>query len=128
MQQEEQAVKIEAMIELVESREATNEPRRNSESEFLDPSINDASNGLLLCRNCHGEFDRKERYLMIKPNGKIIVKKDLQKRINKYAKLNNTDVPWIEYVGKRGWPTSEQLNLAYNYRKDLVKFTLKIYY
>ena len=54
---------------------------------------------------------------MIKPNGKIIVKKDLQKRIKKYAKLNNTDVPWIEYIGKRGWPTSEQLSLAYNYKK-----------
>jgi hypothetical protein len=76
-------------------------------------SINDASNGLLLCPTCHQYFDSKEREIRINSTGKIIVSKSLCNASELYRKLNSTFIWWHEHIGKHPFPTSKLLHLHF---------------
>lgn len=77
----------------------------------LPSSVNDTSNGLLLCPTCHCHFDRGT--IQISGTGKIVLCGDLKKK--NYKGLHNTDVPWVGLLGKHmHYPTKELLELALN--------------
>lgn len=77
----------------------------------LPASVNDASNGLLLCPTCHAYFDSKDSLLKISGTGKIILTGKLKKK--NYKNLLNTQVPWASCIGKhKDYPTKELLELA----------------
>ncbi len=70
----------------------------------LPISVNNAENGLLLCPTCHAYFDKKERNIMITPNGTIQLSRDC-KDIN-YKNLNGTKVFWSGLIGvNKDYPT-----------------------
>ena len=78
--------------------------------EHIPISINNAENGLLLCRNCHGYFDNKPQCLMhIKINGTIELtgKAKEQKHGPGGACLHGKII-------KKDWPTSALLYVVYH--------------
>lgn len=76
---------------------------------MLPVSVNDASNGLLLCPTCHAYFDSKHSLLQIGGTGKIIV----ASKLKNYKNLLNALVPWASYIGKhKDYPTKELLEFA----------------
>jgi len=90
------------------------------ESQFAkDPdnlpiSVNDASNGILLCPTCHSCYDlplgkkSKKRFIHIDPNGTIILNGET-KDIN-YKNLHGQRVPWVP--GTANYPTLQLLKFA----------------
>lgn len=72
--------------------------------EHIPISINNAENGLLLCRNYHGYFDNKPQRLMhIKSNGTIELtgKAKEQKYGHGGACLHGKKVPWADKINKK---------------------------
>jgi len=86
--------------------------------EHIPISINNAENGLLLCRNCHGYFDnnKPQRLMHIKSNGTIelTVKAKEQKYGPGGACLHGKKVPWADKINKKDWPTSALLHVVYH--------------
>jgi len=79
-------------------------------NQELPISANDASNGLLLCTECHVAFDRT--FLQISGEGKVIVRSRLKDN-PKYKNLQNAYVPWARLIGThKDYPTKELLKLA----------------
>jgi hypothetical protein len=75
----------------------------------LPASVNDASNGLLLCASCHTYFDKGK--IQINGAGKILLCDGLRKK--NYKNLHEAEVPWAELIGKHmHYPTKELLELA----------------
>lgn len=87
-----------------------------ADREHIPISINNAENGLLICRNCHGYFDKKPRRLLhIKSNGTIELT-GLAKDQN-YGPadgLHGKKVPWANKINTKDWPTSALLNVVYH--------------
>ncbi len=95
------------------SREAEFELAYDNDRAHIPVSINHPENGLLLCCNCHGVFDKKpQRLLHIKPDGTIKLT-GLAKEQN-YRNLDGKKVPWWENIDKKDWPTSALLEVVYN--------------
>jgi hypothetical protein len=75
----------------------------------LPASVNDTSNSLLLCCNCHNFFDKG--MIQINETGKILLCDELNKK--NYKNLRDAEVPWAELIGKHmNYPTMELLVLA----------------
>lgn len=85
--------------------------------EHIPISINNAENGLLLCRNCHGYFDNKpQRLIHIKSNGTIeLTGKAKEQRYGPGgACLHGKKVPWADKINKKDWRTLALLHVVYH--------------
>lgn len=89
-------------------------------NEELPVSVNDASNGLLLCPTCHCCFDLKEPVVQIGANGKIILS-GVWETMN-YRNLRNATVPWAHLIGRhKDYPTKELFKLALRTKPGAMK-------
>jgi hypothetical protein len=84
--------------------------------QVIPLSVNDGANGLLLCPNCHVNFDSKKREIKIHGDGKIIIEKLLRK-IPPYNKLHGEYVWWKEFIGTNNFPSGKLLQLHFALEK-----------
>lgn len=110
----EQAPALEASHIVALAHKELLETEYDKDPDNLPISVNDATNGVLLCPSCHDSYDRpigkksKKRFIHIKPDGTIVLNGKAEK-IN-YKKLNGKKVPWIP--GQSHYPTPELLQFA----------------
>lgn len=79
----------------------------------LPLSVNDSSNGLLLCPTCHAYFDAKPPGLRIDKQGKIIVSKQLLTANVTYKNVHKKVVWWIQHNALNDFPSGALLDFAY---------------
>jgi len=86
------------------------------ENKKLPISVNDASNGLMLCANCHSKYDKqlkggKGRSMQIKADGTILLYGEAKK--DNYNNLQGKKVPWHSQIDvNKDYPSSVLLKFA----------------
>ena len=87
------------------------------ENSKLPVSVNDASNGLLLCSICHTYFDAAPPCIRINGSGTILLYGDA-KADKSYKLISNTKVAWSKHIGvNKDFPSSETLQLSIEWQK-----------
>jgi hypothetical protein len=79
----------------------------------LPASIDEISNGLLLCTSCYNFFESDNREIRINSNGVIIIA-DILIENKSFNLLNNKPVWWANYIGKYYFPSNKLLELHFN--------------
>jgi len=95
------------------------------ENENLPPSVNEAQNGLLLCPNCHGYFNKIVPEIRISHDGTLIINERCKKNL-RYAALDGTKVSWAAKIGRPSYPSPDLLQLALLLMNDKHKRVLEV--
>ena len=95
-------------------------------NENLPPGVSEAQNGLLLCPNCQGYFDKPQPEIRISHDGTLIMNEKCKKN-HRYKDLDGTKVPWANKIGRPNYPSQVLLQLALPLMNSKYKRALEVF-